>query len=59
MLKVIIKNTPMFVLQERGPLPGPQSGLLSNTWKTIVQGDTHAGKTRDAIGKGTWAESSR
>ena len=40
------------VLQEEGPLSGPGSGLLSNTWKWIVQGDTCADKARDFIGKG-------
>ena len=30
----------MVVLQEGGPLPGPETGLLSNTQKRIVQGDT-------------------
>ena len=25
----------MDMLQERGPLPGPKSGLLSNTWKEL------------------------
>ena len=40
------------VLQEGGPLPGSQTGLLSNTWKWIVQGDTFADKARDFIGKG-------
>ena len=59
MLKVIVKNTHMLVLQEGGPLPGPTIGLLSNTWKRIVQGDTHANRARDVLGKGTWAESSR
>ena len=39
------------VLQERGPLPGPETGLLSDTWKWIVQGDTRADKARDFIGK--------
>ena len=34
------------------PLPWPQSGLLSNTQKLIVQGDTCADKARDFIGKG-------
>ena len=28
------------VLQEGQPLPGPETGLLSNTWNWIVQGDT-------------------
>ena len=39
----------------RGPLPGPETltlGLLSNTRKCIVQGDTCADKARDFIGKG-------
>ena len=40
------------VLQEGGPLSGPESGLLSNTWKWIVWGDTRADKARDFIGKG-------
>ena len=37
----------MKLLQEGGPLPGPGSGLLSNTQKWIVQGDTCADKARD------------
>ena len=40
------------LLQERGCLPGPETGLLSNTRKWIVQGDTCADKARDFIGKG-------
>ena len=41
------------LLQEGGPFPGPQTGLLSlNTWKWIVWGDTCADKARDFIGKG-------
>ena len=47
------------LLQEGGPLPGPKSGLLSNTWKWVVWGDTHADKARDFIGKGTQTENSR
>ena len=39
------------LLQEGGPLPGPESGLLSNTQKGIVQGDTYADKARDFIRK--------
>ena len=42
----------LILLQEWGPLPGPKIGLLSNTWKWIVQGDTCADKARDFIGKG-------
>ena len=42
----------IILLQEGGPLPGPESGLLPNTWKWIVRGDTHADKARDFIGKG-------
>ena len=34
------------------PLPGPQTWLLSNTWKWTVQGDSPADKRRDFIGKG-------
>ena len=47
------------MLQEGGPLPGPETELLSNTQKRIVQGDTCADKARDFIGKGTRVESSR
>ena len=42
----------MELLQEGGPLPGPETGLLSNTQKWIVRGDTCADKARDFIGKG-------
>ena len=42
----------MVMLQEGGLLPGPKTGLLSNTRKRIVQGDTCADKARDFIGKG-------
>ena len=42
-----------------GPLPGPKSGLWSNTWKWIVRGDTRTDKARDLLGRGTQAESSR
>ena len=34
------------------PLAGPESGHLCNTRKLIVQGDTHADKARELIGKG-------
>ena len=47
------------LLQEGGPLPGPETGLLSNTQKCIVRADTCADKTRDLLGKGTRVESSR
>ena len=40
------------MLQKGGPFPGLKSGPLSNTWKWIVQGDTHAGKARDFIETG-------
>ena len=36
----------------RGPLPGPESGLLSNTWKWLVQGNTHADKARGLYWEG-------
>ena len=42
---------PVDMLQEGGPLPGPKTGLLSNTRKWTVQGDTCADKARDFIGK--------
>ena len=47
------------VLQEGGPFPEPETGLLSNTRKWIVRGDTSADKVRDFIGKGHRVESSR
>ena len=40
------------LVQEGGPLPGPKTGLSSNTRKWIVRGDTCADKARDFIGKG-------
>ena len=45
-------NVPLVLLQEGGPLLRPKSGLLSNTQKWIVQGDTYADKARYFIGKG-------
>ena len=42
----------ILMLQEGGPLPGPETGLLSNIRKWIVRGDTRADKERDFIGKG-------
>ena len=45
----------MVLLDEGGLLPGPENGLLSNTQKWIVQGDTYADKARDFIGKGCLA----
>ena len=38
------------LLQEGRPLPGPETGLLSDTQKWIVRGDTCADKARDFIG---------
>ena len=43
---------PVNLLQEEGPLPGSETGLLSNPQKGIVRGDTCADKARDFIGKG-------
>ena len=40
------------MLRNGGPLPGPETGLLSNTWKWIVQGDTCADRARDFSRKG-------
>ena len=40
------------LFQEREPLPGPETGLSSNTQKWIVWGDTSADKARDFIWKG-------
>ena len=39
------------MLQERGPLPRPESRCLSNTQKWIVRGDTCADRARDLTGK--------
>ena len=41
----------LLLLQEWGPLPGPATGLLSNTRKWIAWGDTCADNARDFIGK--------
>ena len=48
----ILRNRWACLLQEGGPLPEPESRLLSNTMKWIVQGDTFTNKARDFIGKG-------
>ena len=42
----------MIMLQEGRPLPGPETGLLSNTQKWTVRGATCADKAREFIGKG-------
>ena len=47
------------MLQERGTLSRPKSGLLSNTWKWIFWGDTGTDKLRHLIRKGTRVESTR
>ena len=47
-----MENLGFMCLQEWRPFPGPKNGLLSNTWKWMVQGDTHADKAKDFIGKG-------
>ena len=35
-----------FLLPERGLFSGPESGLLTNTWKWIVWGDKHTDKAK-------------
>ena len=52
----IIASGPITLLQEGGPLPGPETALLSNTRKWIVRGDAYADKARDFIGKGQLGE---
>ena len=44
--------SPPYLLQEGGPFPGPESGLLSKIQKWIVQEDTHGDKVGDFLGKG-------
>ena len=41
------------LLQEVGLFPGPEDGILPSTWESIIQGDTHADKERDYVGKGS------
>ena len=50
-------NTPM-CCRKWGPLQGPKSGLLSNTQKRIVWGDT-CWQNKRLLEEGTWAESRR
>ena len=45
-----IKKISRFIAEE-GLLLGPECGLLSNTRRWILQGDTHANKAKDFIGK--------
>ena len=47
------------MLQEGGCLPGSEKGFLSNTWKWMVWGGTHADKSETLLEKGAWAESRR
>ena len=47
-----LASASVLLLQERGTIPGPEIGLLSNSQKWIVWGDTCADKARDFIGKG-------
>ena len=47
-----LNENSLVLLHKGGLLPGPETGLLSNTWKWIVRGDTCADKARDFIGKG-------
>ena len=49
----------LVLLQEGRPLPGLGSGLLSNTQKWVVQGDTCTDNAKDFIGKESQADSSR
>ena len=58
----LVHRAEAIVLQEGGPLPGPETGLLSNTRKWIVWGDTYRQSKRfywerapgwRAMGKGT------
>ena len=54
-MSVSVKKSPRqscHLLQEDGPFQGPEAGLLSNTQKSIVRGDTCADKARDFNGKG-------
>ena len=47
------------LLQEGGPLPGPKSGLLSNTQNELSK-ETHVlTKQKTLLGRGSWVESSR
>ena len=47
------------LLYKREPLSGPDSGLVSNTQKWIVQGDAHTNKGRDFMRNGTQVERSQ
>ena len=47
------------LLQEGGPLSGPESWLLSNSLKWIIQGGTYADKARDFVGEGCPGEDRR
>ena len=47
-----LKGQHLELLHEGGIIPKPETGLLSNTRKWIVRGDTCSDKARDFIGKG-------
>jgi len=57
--EIYYKKSVHVLLQEQGSLLALERGLLSNTQKLIVRGDTYADEVRDFNGKGTWAERSR
>ena len=47
------------LLQEGGPLPGPENGLLTNTGNELLE-ETHVlTKQKTLLARGTWAERSR
>ena len=48
---ILTLENELIVLQEGGSLLELESGLLSNTRKWIVQGDTCTDKAKDFIGK--------
>ena len=49
----------MGLLQEGGPLPGPETGLLSTLGNELSE-ETHVQTKQEILlGKGTWVESSR
>ena len=52
MVAAIVGDSDILVLQEAGPLPGPESGLLFNTQNELST-ETWADKARDFIGKGS------
>ena len=56
---VLLASQMIELLQKGGPLPGPESGLLSNTQNELSEVTHVLTKQEILLGKSAWVESSR